>query len=265
MAPGSVRLLFQLCIALALPPALAQPGTKPLAFEVAAVKPADPGARTSNVLPGAGESLTITNVPLRKIILYAYDIRDFQLAGGPVWIGDERYDIVAKAAMADRATPEATAETDVQRRERVARVRERLRSLLSDRFGLRVHVEQRQHAILNLLIAKGGPKLAEATAKHDDRSGRVSTLDGSIQGYSAPISMLVTQLSIATGLIVEDETGLRGRYDFVLDWAPDEKDQRDIRPSIFTAVVEQLGLRLERAKGPVKAVVIDHVERPSAN
>jgi uncharacterized protein (TIGR03435 family) len=90
-------------------------------------------------------------------------------------------------------------------------------------------------------------------------------MDGRIQGYSAPISMLVTQLSIATGLIVQDETGLRGRYDFILEWAPDEKDDRDTRPSIFTAVVDQLGFRLERAKAPVKAVVIDHIERPSAN
>ena len=77
--------------------------------------------------------------------------------------------------------------------------------------------------------------------------------------------MLVTQLSIATGLIVEDETGLRGRYDFILDWARDEKDLRDTRPSIFTAVIEQLGLRLDPAKGLVKSVVIDHVERPSTN
>jgi len=80
-----------------------------------------------------------------------------------------------------------------------------------------------------------------------------------------PISMLVTQLSIATGLIVQDETGLGGRYDFILEWAPDEKDEHDTRPSIFAAVVEQLGLRLERAKAPVKTVVIDHIERPSAN
>lgn len=77
--------------------------------------------------------------------------------------------------------------------------------------------------------------------------------------------MLVTQLSSATGMTVEDETGMRGRYDFVLDWAQDEKDQNDDHPSLFTAVREQLGLRLERAKGSVKTVVIDQVERPSAN
>ena len=102
--------------------------------------------------------------------------------------------------------------------------------------------------------------------KQPRTQGRVSTADGRIQGFVAPISMLATQLSIATGLIVEDETDLRGSYDFVLDWAPDEKDQeRDARPSIFSAVGEQMGLRLERAKGSVKTVVIDQVEHASAN
>jgi uncharacterized protein (TIGR03435 family) len=239
----------------------AQPAEKPLAFEIASVKPADPSIRTSNVLLGAGESLTIVNVPLRKIIMYAYDIRDFQLAGGPGWVGDERYDITAKTASTDRAGFEATAETDDQRRARVARVRARLRSLLSYRFGLQAHVEEREQAILALRIAKGGPRFVEAAAN----TGRVSTVDGRIQGFGAPIAMLATQLSMATGLIVADETGLLGKYDFVLEWAPDEKDQSGTRPSIFTAVSEQLGLRLERAKGPVKTVVIDHVERPSAN
>ena len=255
------RLVIQLCLTLVGLRILAQPAGKPLEFEIASVKPSDPNIRTSNVLLVVGESITIVNVPLRKIILYAYDIRDFQLAGGPGWVGDERYDIIAKTAAADRASLEAPAEMDDQRRDRVARVRERLTSLLSDRFGLRVHVEEREQTILALRIAKGGSRLAEAAAN----TGRVSTVDGHIQGFGAPISMLATQLSMATGLIVADETGLRGKYDFVLDWAPDEKDRRDTRPSIFSAVGEQLGLRLERAKGPVKTVVIDHIERPSAN
>jgi uncharacterized protein (TIGR03435 family) len=193
--------------------------------------------------------------------MYAYDIRDFQLVGVPGWVAEERYDVVAKTATRDGATFDTAAETDEQRRNGVARARERLRSLLSDRFGLRVHVEEREQTILALRIAKGGPKLAEAAAN----AGRVSTVDGRIQGFGAPISMLVTQLSIATGLIVVDETGLPGKYDFILEWAADEKDQHDTRPSIFSTVGEQLGLRLERAKGPVKTVVIDRVERPSAN
>jgi len=151
-------------------------------------------------------------------------------------------------------------ETDDQRKGRVARVRERLRSLLSDRFGFRAHFEQRERTVLRLRIAKGGPRLLEDA----NPQGRVSTLDGHIQGYGAPLSMLATQLSMATGLIVHDETGLGGKYDFVLDWALDNADPSDTRPSIFTAV-SQLGLRLERANGPVNILVIDHVERPSAN
>ena len=271
MASRSAGLILRLCIALAASRACAPAAESRLEFEVASVKPSDHGVRTPNVVPGAGGSLTITNVPLRMIIIYAYDLRDFQLAGGPGWIGDERYDIVAKAAATDHDTHDETTETDDQRKSRVGRVRERLRSLLSDRFGLRVHVEQREHTILDLQIAKGGPKLAEAVAK-TDKSGTVSWVNGHIQGYAAPISMLATQLSVATGLFVRDETSLRGRYDFALDWAPGEqrlgsgeKDQGDTRPSIFAAIIEQLGLRLERAREPVTTVVIDHVERPSAN
>jgi bla regulator protein blaR1 len=261
MTSGSIVVIFRLCAGCLAPLALAQSAAKALEFEIASVKPANPDARTSNVLLNAGESLTVVNVPLRKIITYAYDIRDFQLTGGPGWIGAEQYDIVAKTAVGDRPASEASTETDDGRKARVARVRERLRSLLSDRFGLRVHFEQRERTILHLRIGKGGPKLSEADA---NPQGRVSTVDGRIQGYGAPISMLATQLSMVTGLIVEDETGLRGKYDFVLDWAPDDAYPSDTRPSIFTAV-SQLGLRLERANGPVNTLVIDHVERPSVN
>jgi len=233
---------------------------QPIAFDVASVKPSDPRAQRTNVLLGAGESLTVENVPLRKIITYAYDIRDFQLAGGPGWINDERYDILAKPALATGAAVDPATETDTQRRDRVARVRARLRSLLSDRFSLRVHVEQSLQTVLALRVAKGGPKLQEAAAP----GGRVSTNDGRIQGFGAPVSMLVTQLANVTGLIVQDETGLDGKYDFLLEFSPDDKNPDDPRPSIQTAV-EHLGLRLDQTKAPVKTVVIDSVERPSAN
>jgi uncharacterized protein (TIGR03435 family) len=261
MASPSSHLAFQVCISLAGFHAMAQPPKQPLVFEVASVKPSDPASRATNVLTGVGDSLTITNVPLRKIIMYAYDIRDFQLLDIPGWVEVERYDIVAKSAKGDGAASEATAETDDQRKDRAARIRERLRSLLADRFDLQVHMEQRERTVLDLRIAKGGPKLTEAARK----TGTISTTDGRIQGFGVRIPMLVTQLSIATGLIVHDETGLSGVYDFLLEFAPDEKNQQDTHPSIFTAVVEQLGLRLEKAKGPVQSVVIDHIERPSAN
>jgi bla regulator protein BlaR1 len=214
------------------------------------------------VLLDPGEGLRIMNVPLRKIVTYAYDIRDFQLASGPAWMEVERYDIAARAYTGEGQPAGVNNETDDQRRARVSRVRERLRSLLSERFHLAVHVEEKEQTILALRVAKSGLRIVEA--KPDEQHGRVSTLDGHIQGYGAPISMLVTQLSMAAGQVVQDRTELQGKYDFILDWA-DTPDRENDRPSLFTAVEEQLGLRLERAKGRVQMVVIDHVERPSAN
>ena len=232
---------------------------------IASVKPADPGVRSPNLTLGAGESLTAINVPLRMIITYAYDLRDFQLAGVPGWVADKRYDIVAKTSIEDRAAFETKDETDDQRKARVARVRERLRSLLSDRFNLRVHVEQRERTVLALRIGNGGPKLRQAAAQAEDQSGRVSFGNSHIQGYAAPVSMLVTQLSAAMGMTVDDETGMSGSMTLLSIGLTIEKDQSDDRPSIFTAIVEQLGLRLERAKGLVKIVVIDQVDRALAN
>ena len=258
MWSASPRLAFHLGIALiTIRGLLAQPGTSSLEFEVASVKPSDPAARNPNIVLGEGESLTISSVPLRGIITYAYDIRDFQLTGGPGWTNDERFDVVARSA--------GMQEPNGQPRNRVARTRERLRSLLSDRFGLRVHIEQREHTVLALRVAKGGPKLPTATPKAGGDSGRLNFVTGRIQGFAVPISLLVTELANSTGIIVRDETNLVGRYDFVLEWAPDDKNPNDTRPSLYAALVEQLGLRLEPAKAVVETVVIDHVERPSAN
>jgi uncharacterized protein (TIGR03435 family) len=233
-----------------------------LKFEIASVRSADPAARVSNVLLDPGEGLRIMNVPLLKIVTYAYDIRNFQLASSPAWMEVERYDVAAKTHTGEGQAAEINNETDDQRRARVSRVRERLRSLLADRFHLAVHVEYKEQTILALRVAKSGLKITEA--KPGEEHGRVSTLDGHIQGYGAPISMLATQLSIAAGQVVQDRTELPGKYDFILDWA-DTPDRESDRPSLFTAVEEQLGLRLERAKGRVQMVVIDHIERPSAN
>jgi uncharacterized protein (TIGR03435 family) len=120
-----------------------------------------------------------------------------------------------------------------------------------------------------LTVAKNGPKL-KIVGIPGDRQG-ISVNDGRLQGFAALIALLATQLSIATGLVVEDRTGLSGKYDFVLTWTPDfepsdsEHGDQSLGPSIFTAVKEQLGLRLDPAKGMVDVLVVDHIERPSAN
>jgi uncharacterized protein (TIGR03435 family) len=251
--------------------AMAQFAVKRLEFEVASVKPADPSVRISNVLFNAGEDLTIENVPLRKIVTYAYQIRDFQLKGAPSWMDTERYDISAKTPHRDAASAPADSKSsaDDQRRTHADRVRERLRSLLADRFGLVAHHEEKEQTVLVLTVSKNGPKLSVVSTP-GDRQG-VSVNDGRLQGFAAPMALLATQLSIATGQVVEDRTGLTEKYDFVLTWTPDmeppgsEHGDQSAGPTIFTAVKEQLGLRLDAAKGLVDVLVVDRIERPTVS
>jgi bla regulator protein blaR1 len=258
--------------------AWAQTATKPLKFEVASVKPADPNAKTNSSSRDAGEGLDIRNVTIRNLITLAYGLQDFQLLKAPGWTNTEGYDVVAKASTDEipspPAGPQAPSESLDQRKLRFDRVRERLRSLLADRFDLVVHHETRERSVYLLTVAKGGPKLKQVlTANGPPRKeeGR-----GHSRGFAVPIEMLATTLSNATHMTVLDKTGLTGRYDYTLDWTPDlqgapadpEADAAQAPgsgPTIYTAVREQLGLRLESGKAPVDVVVVDHVDRPSAN
>jgi uncharacterized protein (TIGR03435 family) len=262
-----------LALILTAPKVFAQTPATSLHFEVASIKPADPDARGSSIMTDRLGGLSVTNVPLRNIITMAYGIRDFQLSGGPGWIGTDRYNIVAKPERTPAAPPENPDErtmTDDQRKTRDDQWKDRVRSLLADRFGLVVHTETKEQPVYVLTVAKNGPKLKVATnpgLEQGVRGGR-----GRSQGMAAPISMLVNTLSSATGRPVVDKTGLTEKYDYVLEWTPDlaAAESTDSAPSssgptIFTALQEQLGLRLESSKGPVVTIVIDRVDRPSAN
>ncbi len=249
--------------------ALAQPPAKPLTFEVASIKPSDPnGGRAVLSLPG-GESLTATNSPVRALITFAYGIPDPQLTGGPSWIGSDRYDVTAKTGASELAplTRAPTAE-EVQASDN--RTRERARALLAERFGLLVHREMREQVVYLLTIAKNGPKLKEIAGPADQHS--VSRGRGRNQGFAATLEMLADSLSGIVGRPVLDKTGFRGAFDWLLEWTPDSAAQPssgdptdNSAPSVFTALQEQLGLRLESGKAPMEVVVIDRVERPSAN
>jgi uncharacterized protein (TIGR03435 family) len=160
---------------------------------------------------------------VRNPITLAYSLRDFQLVGGPGWINTEGYDVVAKASSDEVAAapgdPQPNGESIDQRRLRFDRVRERLRWLLADRFGLVVHHETRDQPVYLLTLAKNGPKLKAVPAP--DGPPRKEEGRGHAQGFAAPLDMLVATLSNATHRTVVDKTGLTGRYDFVLDWTPD--------------------------------------------
>jgi len=243
--------------------AFAQP-----AFEVSTVKPSTVSGRAFllNNQPGGRFQATGT---LKLLMTEAYDVRDFQITGGPNWIGTEQWDIVAKAeGFSDRIPRD--------------QLRSMFRSLIENRFQLKIHRESKDLPAYNLTVAKGGLKLAPNAGEPGPmlRFGR-----GELTGKKVPMAMVLQVLSQTLVRTVVDKTDLKGEYDFKLTWTP-ETGQGGLLglpqprspvgadalppvdtngPSIFTAIQEQLGLRLESAKGPVEMIVIDGVERPTGN
>jgi len=251
-----------------------------LTFEVASIKPSNPDTPGSFIqfMPGGG--LKMSGIPLRGMITFAYDVRDFQVSGGPGWMGTERFDVMARPEHAAAEGVEDLAKmTDAQRKTVREQMGERLRALLADRFQLVVHKETKEQPIYALLVSKSGAKLKEAKAVEAARQG-MSMNRGKLEGFAAPMEMLGATLSNVTGRPVVDKTGLTGKYDFVLEWTPDvgadaraqgfgnginEPAPAPGGPTIFTALQEQLGLRLDSQKGPVQTIVIDRAEKPSEN
>jgi uncharacterized protein (TIGR03435 family) len=216
-------------------------------------------------------SVRYTAFRLRTLIAMAYRSealqRFDQIIGGPSWIGVDRFDIVAKAS--DPAGPQGAA----------TRVPERLRTLLRDRFRLRVHTDTRNMPAFALVLAKRdrkpGPQFREstidcppagaATNPEPDRSCGIRAMGGVIIGRGVPMGQLAGYLSgnPAVDRHVTDRTGLTGRYDFHLEYSPAFLEPGGTGPSLFTALTEQLGLALQAETVPLPVLVIDSVERPT--
>jgi uncharacterized protein (TIGR03435 family) len=213
-------------------------------FEVASIKPSAPGARGPTFYNPTRERFVVTGITAKALIAYAYDVREFQVSGGPGWLGSDEYDIVAK--------PDGDVRGD--------RVLAMARALLAERFHLSLHRESKEMPVLALVVAKGGPRLrASAGSGPEVRGGR-----GRFEARSVTLGMFAAQLA---GRVLDrpvlDRTGIAGEFDITLEWAFDPG--ADNGPSIGTALQEQLGLKLEAQKGAVEVLVVDHVERPSAN
>ena len=248
-----------------------------LTFEVASIKPNKSGD-PNVMLMFKPNGFSATNAPLHEVIRLAYQVPDFQMSGGPLWINSERYDIEAKV---DSSAAEQLRQPDQDQH------RQMLQSLLQDRFKLKVHWETKELPIYALTVAKNGFKLHEA--KPDDtypdgikdeagvgRAGLMRMGPGRITAQGLPMNTFVRLLSQQLGRTVLDKTALTGNYDVELQWTPDNipasfigpdgKPTPEISgPSVFTAIQEQLGLKLESQKGPVEVLVIDHVQPASAN
>jgi uncharacterized protein (TIGR03435 family) len=218
---------------------------------------------------------------VKQLIEDAYDIRGFQISGAPGWLGSARYDIVAKAADSPENDPSHLSESERKAFEQ--QHRRRLQSLLITRFHLQTHNMSKEGPVYALVIAKNGSKLRAARGEKPNNRG-MTMRPGQLEGQGVPISFLAKYLSQQLSRIVVDDTGLAGIYDFTLMWAPDERLSQMFKnagaenegagnalpsgasgPSVFTAIQEQLGLKLKSKKAPVDVLVIDHVEKPSEN
>lgn len=243
----------------------------PQAFDVASVKVDRSFSDSSSTSFGPGGSFTARGATLRGVIQEAYQVKDERLVGGPDWVGNERYDIVAK--------PEEPVSDE--------QARSMLQALLADRFHLKVHREARQLPVYELTVAKNGPKLKEASDSKcvappsGPPSGpppRSGYCGGSLVSYGRLTSRKVSMQRFAGTLSeimdrpVLDMTGLKTVFDIDLQWAPDETQfggrrvttENSDAPSIYAAL-QELGLKLGARRGPVDVLVIDQAERPSPN
>jgi uncharacterized protein (TIGR03435 family) len=224
-------------------------------YEVATIKPRDPEDGSSG-FHEMGRQLFTENETLETVIAVAYGLHPKQIVDLPEWSTRERWDIKGVA--------------DVEGEPSWPQQREMLQKLLAERFGLKFHRDKRDLSIFAITVAKGGPKLA--VSKSDPNSVRDQTSNGN----SVEVTYRFTNNSMpdfADGMEeyldrpVVDETGLKGKFDFTLEWARDGvvNPNPNAPPGLFTAVQEQLGLKIDATKGPAEVLVIDHVERPSAN
>ena len=248
--------------------ALSQNAAPSAGFEVVSIKPSDPGTQGSRMGASPNGDYNAKGATLKGLIQQAYELRDFQVTGGSAWIETERYDLIAKGSGLGLTEEELRKMTEDQRNAFKAQLLLKLQALLADRFQLKVHKETKEMPIYGLAIAKSGVKIQ--TAVDDGKFGGGISMSRGETGKSeatfkkTPMSSLTKFLSGQVGRTVLDQTGLKGEYDFKLTFAPDLAEVTD-GPSIFTAVQDQLGLRLDAQKGPVEVLVVDGAQKASGN
>lgn len=268
---GSILLMCPLLAAgQSTTPRLLGDDGKPLEFEVVSVRPNHSGATEMSIIsPPMSDGVTITNMPPSQILQWAFGIfLPDQITGVPGWASQDRYDIAAKVGAADVAAFRKVVDP-IQRAPM-------LQKILIDRFQLTFHYETRELPVYLLVVAKGGMRMTEiqpAIGPNGMKEGGGRQLGrGMIRSMGQPMKPLVNALTHELGHPVVDRTGLTGYYNFTLKWTPDAglaptgaSPDDPSAPSIFTALQEQLGLKLENGKAPTPVLVIDHIEKPSNN
>jgi uncharacterized protein (TIGR03435 family) len=275
LLPRAAGLLLTAHCALAQPPAPPQPALRPLAstpaavpaplaFDVASIHPshATDGHRHIYSSPNDSQFRSI-NLTAKELIQFAWDIPETQIAAAPLWADSLTFDIDAKSGPdTDARMHDLSSDQGKMEKQQMAQ------ALLADRFALKTHPETRQLPVYSLVVSnpKTGPKF-----KPSKTSGTTIDEGGSrihIQGGDNTMTFLARMLALSLGRPVIDNTGLTGCFDVKLAWTPADAAANpapDAPPDIFTAIQDQLGLKLESTKGPVPILVIDHIELPSEN
>jgi uncharacterized protein (TIGR03435 family) len=244
----------------------AQPALASLRFEVASLAPSAPGGRGGGIRPSAGgDRYVANNVSLRLMLMVAYRLKTDQVVGGPSWMDTDTFDMNAKA----------------ERPSSVEELHTMLQNLLADRFKLQFHREKNVLPIYALTVDKSGSKLTP----HEAQSAGEPWIEQAIERIVSvkltakfcSMDYFAWRLSQLLDRPVADNTNLKGGYDFTLAYTrelpPGIPEGAQLNgtpidtsgPTIFAAIRQQLGLRLDREKGPVETLVIDHAEKPGAN
>jgi uncharacterized protein (TIGR03435 family) len=224
---------------------------QPQTFEAVSIRLNHSGDSNTQINRLPGGRLVMVNATLKTLVRNAYGLLSFQFAGEAGWWDSDKYDISAVIRQPEQISD--------------AQLKPLLQTLLRDRFHLEVHWETKEGSIYALVTDKGGPKFlpyngAPGYGMNTQKTpGRVH-----MKGTDVPMSELAGNLANQLGRWVTDETGLTGRYDFAVEWDP-QQTADTTGPSLFTALKDQLGLQLKPERGPVKLLVIDHAEKPTDN
>jgi len=251
-----IALSTALCVGQAPTEPAATVDVKSFAYDVVSVKPDHSNGPNSGSWRSTKNGFS-ANVPVRSLIMSAYDVlMENQISGLPGWGNTDQFDVEAKMDADTMAAFEKLSKNDQGKQYSAM-----FQKLLADRFNLKVREETKELPVYALTIAKGGPKL-----KVSAKDSGYSMGAGSLKGTNIPMELLALNLSGQVGRLIVDKTGLTGKYDVDLKWTmDDDPGAGNSGPSLFTALQEELGLKLDSIKAPVKIIVIEHIEKPSEN
>jgi uncharacterized protein (TIGR03435 family) len=225
-------------------------------WEVATVKASEPSDTRGQHIRMEGQRVMLTDTTVEEFLLLGYGVQKSQLAGEPEWVKTTRWDVNGVSSVEGQPS--------------WRQLQGMMQKILVERFGLQLHHEQRELPVFALTVAKGGPRM---TANTSDPNGWIEQQNGGTQDRhvehlkNASMADLALILQFHVDRPVVDQTGLKGRYDFNLQWTLNDAQAPppDAPPELFTAIQEQIGLKLERVKAPADVLVIDKVEKPGAN